>query len=115
MYNVLPPPPELDEVLAILFTGPCKLLEEDFKKTKMLLVSHKRVYKALNWLKLNHPAYHDLTISMENLIKYPENMPPVSNKAENGARITTNSDAYDVAISYLTCRHHSYDTTIKRS
>jgi hypothetical protein len=79
VYDVLPPPPEeLDEVLAILFTGPCKPTEDDFKKTKMMLVSHNRVFKALTWLKLNHPAYEDLQISMENLRKYPENLPPVS-------------------------------------
>ena len=78
VYNELPPPiEELDEVLAILFTGPCKPTEEDLKRTP-ILVRRNHVAYALEWLKLNHPDYKDLEISHENLGKYPEDGPPVS-------------------------------------
>ncbi|KZT03005.1 uncharacterized protein LAESUDRAFT_622771, partial [Laetiporus sulphureus 93-53] len=78
MYNVLPPPRrDLDEVLAILFTGPCRPSEEDFKRTP-LLVRHHAVIAALRWLMLNHCDYADVSISEENLSQYPENEPPVT-------------------------------------
>ncbi|KAF5372605.1 hypothetical protein D9758_005228 [Tetrapyrgos nigripes] len=78
VYDVLPPPPEdLDEVLAIMFTGPCKPTEKDYKRTPML-VRRKQVFEALTWLRLNHPAYEDVKISMDNLNKYPEDTPPVT-------------------------------------
>ncbi|KAF5353060.1 hypothetical protein D9758_008815 [Tetrapyrgos nigripes] len=78
VYDTLPPPPEdLDEVLAIMFTGPCKPTEKDFQRTPML-IRRKYVYDALTWLKLNHPAYQELNISTANLNKYSEKTPPVS-------------------------------------
>jgi hypothetical protein len=42
------------------------------------LVQRKFVARALEWLKLNHVDYADLTISYEELEKYPEDIPPVS-------------------------------------
>ena len=78
IYHALPPPIEdLDEILAILFTGPCKPTEKDFERTP-LLVRRNYVIKALEWLKINHSDYQDLEISQENLAKYPEDGPPVS-------------------------------------
>ncbi|TFK62988.1 hypothetical protein BDN72DRAFT_725713, partial [Pluteus cervinus] len=78
IYNKLPPPVEdLDEVLAILFTGPELPTTADFQRTP-LLIRRKVVKKALEWLKLNHKDYHDLTIDYKILQDYPENMPPVS-------------------------------------
>ena len=78
VYNVLPPPrDDIEEVLAILFTGPCKPVEADFKRTP-LLVRHRAVLSALRWLKLNHSDYADLDISLVNLQQYPENEPPVT-------------------------------------
>ncbi|KAF5370369.1 hypothetical protein D9758_006967 [Tetrapyrgos nigripes] len=78
VYDTLPPPPEdLDEVLAIMFTGPCKPTEKDFQRTPML-IRRKYVYDALTWLKLNHPAYQELNISTANLNKYSEKTPYVS-------------------------------------
>src|SRR6202040_4144000 len=54
IYNVLPPPiEELDDVLAVIYTGPCKPTKVDFKRTP-LLVKRIKVTKALCWLKLNH-------------------------------------------------------------
>ncbi|KAF9458818.1 hypothetical protein BDZ94DRAFT_1172861, partial [Collybia nuda] len=78
VYNVLPPPREdLDEVLAILFTGPCQPSPDDLKRTP-LLVRRNPVKKALEWLKLNHIGYSDIEISAKNLSQYPEDVPPVS-------------------------------------
>ena len=78
IYNVLPPPCEdLDEVLAILFTGPCKPTAEDFACTPFL-VRRDSVIAALEWLRLNHSDYADIQISKENVMQYEENMPPVS-------------------------------------
>ena len=78
IYNVLPPPREdLDEVLAILFTGPCRPTAEDFARTPFL-VRRNSVIAALEWLRLNHSDYADIQISKENVMQYEENMPPVS-------------------------------------
>jgi len=78
IYNILPPPREdMDDVLAILFTGPCKPTPEDLNRTPFL-VRRNYVAKALEWLKLNHSDYADIEISSKNLSEYDENSPPVS-------------------------------------
>ena len=78
IYAHLPPPKaDLDDVLAVLYTGPSRPTEEDFKRTP-LLVRRNHVIKALEWLKLNHSDYADIDISETNLKEYPEDMPPVS-------------------------------------
>jgi len=77
VYDILPPPMEdLDEVLAFIYTGPCKPTKADFERTP-LLVRKNRVRDALEWLKLNHCDYYDLEISQRNLDEYPEDGPPV--------------------------------------
>jgi hypothetical protein len=77
VYNILPPPREdLDEVLAIIYTGPCQPTEKDFQRTPFL-VRRNKVKNALEWLKLNHRDYHDLQISLDNLNQYPDNSIPV--------------------------------------
>jgi len=54
VYKTLPPPREdLDDVLAIVFTGPTKPTLDDFNRTPFL-VRRNHVAKALEWLKLNH-------------------------------------------------------------
>jgi hypothetical protein len=99
VYNCLPPPVEdLDEVLAILFTGPCKPTEKDFERTP-LLIRQNHVARALEWLKLNHVDYADLNISYDELDRYPEDSPPVSveyqyslsNKVEEGTSVFDNA------------------------
>ena len=99
LYRCLPPPVEdLDEVLAILFTGPCKPTEKEFVRTP-LLIRRKNVANALEWLKLNHSDYADLDISYEELNRYPEDAPPVSihyhhsltNKVEEGTSVFDNA------------------------
>ncbi|KAL0960049.1 hypothetical protein HGRIS_011697 [Hohenbuehelia grisea] len=78
LYNKLPPPREdLDDVLAILFRGPAKPTELDFRRTPFL-VRRNKVLEALRWLKLNHDDYMDIEISAQNLETYPENYPPVT-------------------------------------
>ena len=78
IYDILPPHcTELDDVLAVIYTGPCKPTNEDFKRTPFLIRRNK-VAAALNWLKLNHADYSDIIISSDNLLSYPENMPPVT-------------------------------------
>ncbi|KAF8235685.1 hypothetical protein L208DRAFT_1255347 [Tricholoma matsutake] len=97
VYNTLPPPiEELDEVLAVLFTGPCKPTHSETKHTPLLvsfaLPVVKVVAHALEWLKLNHYDYADLDIAYDELEKYPEDVPPVTieyqhsltNKVEEG-------------------------------
>ena len=78
VYACLPPPrADMDDVLTVLFTGPCKPTSEDFKCTP-LLVRRNHVANALQWLKLNHSDYADIDISETNLEEYPEDMPPIS-------------------------------------
>ena len=78
IYNILPPPrEELDEVLAILFTGPAKPTEKDFARTPFL-VRRNAVITALEWLRLNHSDYAGIEISHQNASQYCEDMPPVS-------------------------------------
>ena len=77
IYQRLPPPvDELDEVLAFIFTGPCRPTPKDLERTP-LLVRRRKVAEALEWLKLNHSDYFDLDISYDNLEAYPEKGPPV--------------------------------------
>ncbi|TFK58954.1 hypothetical protein BDN72DRAFT_781405, partial [Pluteus cervinus] len=78
IYDKLPPALEdLDEVLAILFTGPERPTSSDFARTP-LLVRRNYVMNALNWLKLNHCDYADIEISNANMEQYPEDLPPVT-------------------------------------
>ena len=77
VYKILPPPiVEMDDVLAFIYTGPCQPTKADFERTP-LLVRHKKVSEALEWLKLNHIDYFDIEISYDNLKAYPEDAPPV--------------------------------------
>jgi hypothetical protein len=78
IYNILPPPrDDLDEMLAILFTGPCKPTKVDFARTPFL-VRRNPVINALEWLKLNHADYANIEISHTNAMQYDDDMPPVS-------------------------------------
>jgi hypothetical protein len=77
VYDVLPPSKdELDEILAFIYTGPCKPTPKDFERTP-LLVRRNKVGNALEWLKLNHCDYYDLEISQRNLDSYQEGGPSV--------------------------------------
>ena len=78
VYHRLPPPVrDLEEILAILFTGPCSPTEKEYRRTP-LLVRRSYVARALEWLKLNNVYYSDLEIAYDELEKYPESIPPVT-------------------------------------
>ncbi|PBK90455.1 hypothetical protein ARMGADRAFT_934342, partial [Armillaria gallica] len=73
IYDVLPSPhSDLDEVLAILFTGPNQPTEDDLKYTP-LLVHHNIVINTLTWLCHNHIDYRHVKISTDNLNQYTNN------------------------------------------
>ncbi|KAH8103153.1 hypothetical protein BXZ70DRAFT_999293 [Cristinia sonorae] len=77
VYQILPPKMEdLDEVVAFIYIGNTLPTHEDWKRTPFL-VRHRKIMDALNWLKLNHIDYADISISAENLSEYPEDEPPV--------------------------------------
>ncbi|KIM72034.1 hypothetical protein PILCRDRAFT_24650, partial [Piloderma croceum F 1598] len=77
IYQRLPPPiDDLDEVLAFIYTGPCRPSPEDMERTP-LLVCRNKVSEALEWLVLNHADYRNMDIAYDNLESYPENGPPV--------------------------------------
>ncbi|PSS37384.1 hypothetical protein PHLCEN_2v774, partial [Hermanssonia centrifuga] len=78
LCNVLPPPrADIDECLAVLFTGSCRPGEVEYSRTP-LLVRHCKVMDALRWLQRNHVDYVDVEISEQNMSTYPEDEPPVS-------------------------------------
>lgn len=101
IYDVLPPPcSDLDEVLAILFTGPNQPTEDDLKCTP-LLVCHNIVMNALTWLCHKHVDYRYVKISTDNLNQYTNNSAPVeviyqhslTNKVPEGTSVYDISDA----------------------
>ena len=97
VYHFLPPPVEdMDDVLAILFTGPSKPTNNDLTRLP-LLVRKNHVGKALEWLKLNHVDYKDLEISYENLEKYPEDTPPMSveYRCEDSNKVPEGTSRFD--------------------
>ncbi|KAJ7133234.1 hypothetical protein C8R44DRAFT_611372 [Mycena epipterygia] len=72
VYNILPPSADdISEVLAFVFVGPARPSDEDYVRTPML-VRRSKVQDALEWLKLNHSDYAQLTVSQENLNNLPE-------------------------------------------
>jgi hypothetical protein len=67
VYNVLPPPKaDIEEVIAIMFTGPSKPTPTDFLRTPFL-VRRNEVKLALEWLILNHIDYEDVIISLDDV------------------------------------------------
>jgi len=67
IYQRLPPPiDDLDEVLAFIYTGPCRPSPEDMERTP-LLVCRNKVSEALEWLVLNHADYRNMDIAYDNL------------------------------------------------
>ena len=100
IYDILPPArADIEQVLAILFTGPCKPTQEDMKRTPFLIRRNK-VKLALQWLILNHTDYAYIKISDQHLMEYPEDYPPVSiqyrlqssNKTAEGMSLFDNED-----------------------
>ncbi|EEB98439.1 hypothetical protein MPER_02048 [Moniliophthora perniciosa FA553] len=94
IYDILPPPKaDIEEVLAILFTGPSAPTPEDFARTP-LLVRRNAVKRALDWLVLNHPDYTSVTVSTDNLLQYDESQPPCAvTWKESSSNKNTESEA----------------------
>ncbi|KAI4294444.1 hypothetical protein K525DRAFT_212645, partial [Schizophyllum commune Loenen D] len=68
--RVLPPHrEELNEIIAFTFLGTAKPTPEEFNRTPMLMRLDV-VQAALAFLCPNHPSYHDVEISQENLDSY---------------------------------------------
>ncbi|EKM53170.1 uncharacterized protein PHACADRAFT_30209 [Phanerochaete carnosa HHB-10118-sp] len=67
---------EVSDVLAVLFTGPCRPTKTDFKQMP-LLIRKDHVLAALHWLKVHHPLYQNLEILLDNLQQFSETSPPV--------------------------------------
>lgn len=77
IYDKLPPPrSDLDDVLAIIFSGPTRPNFRIMARTPFL-VRRKAVTFALEWLKLNHSDYQRVHIDYDILDTYPEEGPPV--------------------------------------
>ncbi|KAJ3526701.1 hypothetical protein NMY22_g10064 [Coprinellus aureogranulatus] len=98
IYERLPPPKaDIEEVLAILFTGPTRPTTETYKRTPFL-VRRNHVARALRWLKLNHSDYADIDISQSNLNSYPEDVPPVTVEyiPKTGNKSAENTSIFDM-------------------
>ncbi|KAF6741986.1 hypothetical protein DFP72DRAFT_831842, partial [Ephemerocybe angulata] len=67
---------ELAEVLSIVYTGVEPPGDDDLKRTPVLVRRHK-IQNALEWLKLNHRDYIDLSIDYETLGTYALESVPI--------------------------------------
>ena len=68
--QLLPILPEECEVIQIQWEGPDHVLGHDVQH--LYYVWHQVVQQWLEWLVEHHPAYHQVTISQENLSQLPE-------------------------------------------
>ncbi|KAF6748646.1 hypothetical protein DFP72DRAFT_992154 [Ephemerocybe angulata] len=77
IYDRLPvSKPELSDVLSILYTGVEPPSDDDLKRTPVL-VRRNKVKEALEWLKLNHKDYADLSIDYDTLNTYDLDKIPI--------------------------------------
>jgi len=99
IYDILPPRNDLDDVLAILFTRPCKPSDTDLNRIPFL-VRRNRVMHALQWLKANHCDYANIEISTQNLEGYSETELPVSIQycASNTNKASEGTSVFDIDI-----------------
>ncbi|KAJ3891663.1 hypothetical protein GG344DRAFT_46947, partial [Lentinula edodes] len=78
IYDILPPPrKDIEEVLAIMFSGTGSPTDDDYKRA-LLLVRRNVVADAIHWCILNHCDYSDVLFSPDNLQGYAEDSPIVS-------------------------------------
>ncbi|KIK64290.1 hypothetical protein GYMLUDRAFT_161421, partial [Collybiopsis luxurians FD-317 M1] len=78
IYDILlPPQRNIEEVLAIMFSGSCERTNDDYKHA-LLFVRCDVVADALKFLILNSAAYDDVIFSQENLEGYGNQVPIVS-------------------------------------
>ncbi|KAE9401654.1 hypothetical protein BT96DRAFT_956435 [Gymnopus androsaceus JB14] len=84
LYQFLPPPiEELDDIIAVIFTGPCEPQPSDLRHSPFF-VRNQKIYEALEWLKLNHSDYTDLdmNVAKATLKRYPVEGVPVTMEYE---------------------------------
>jgi hypothetical protein len=67
---------DLNEILAVVFTGVSHPTEDDLKQTPVL-VRWVKMHKVLEWLTLNHKEYANLTIDYDMLTTYGDENVPV--------------------------------------
>ncbi|KAJ3804984.1 hypothetical protein F5876DRAFT_70185 [Lentinula aff. lateritia] len=78
IYDTLPlPKEEIEEVLAVMFSGSTKPTQDDYA-CALLLVRRNVVAKGLQILILNHFDYNDVVFSSANLESYAEDTPIVT-------------------------------------
>jgi hypothetical protein len=109
IYSKLPPPvSDIDDILVVLFTGPCEPTEKDWKRSPVL-IRRQKVLTALKWLQINNSLYHDIVIDREALSSYPENSPPVSveykemNSNRFAESMSQNDDGEDIGTADGPC------------
>ncbi|KAL4262377.1 ATP-dependent DNA helicase [Pleurotus pulmonarius] len=99
VYRILPPPRiDMDEAIAVMFTGPRAPTVDDYRRTP-LIVNLKYIREALHWLILNHADYADVKFSEEHLAQYGLEDLPLSIiclPASDGTQ-TVNPATFDVA------------------
>ncbi|KAJ3963890.1 hypothetical protein EV361DRAFT_812919, partial [Lentinula raphanica] len=100
IYDVLPPPKEeIEEVLAIMFSGTAQPTDEEYRRS-LVFVRRNVVANAIKYCILNHSDYEDVTFSPNNLMGYSETLPIVaieffekqSNRVPEGISVHDNLD-----------------------
>lgn len=122
---------ELSEVLAVVYTGVAPPSDGDLKRTPVL-VRRDKVRLALEWLKLNHKDYADLTIDYDTLNTYALDGVPVGLLSkevlpQNGNIIAAAQSVFDntfeegtsegpcpYSVAGLTAERHGNMTTSQR-
>lgn len=122
---------DLSEVLSIVYTGVSPPSDADLRRTPVL-VRREKVRAALEWLRLNHKDYQDLTIDYDALDTYPlegvpvgllskESLPEGGNVLaaaksvfENTFEEGTSSGPCPYSVAGLTVERHGNMTTSQR-
>ncbi|KAJ3820792.1 hypothetical protein F5880DRAFT_1487394, partial [Lentinula raphanica] len=109
IYNVLPPPKEeLEEVLAIMFSGNAQPTDTEYRRS-LVFVRRNVVANAIKYCILNHSDYADVSFSHENLMSYSEDSPIVAieyfqkNNNRVGEGISVHDDLEDDGIDNGDC------------
>ena len=115
VYHTLPPTrEEMDDVLAVIFTGSAPPTNEDFQRTPML-ARRDKVSKALEWLKLNHRDYADLNISRDIGPRAATARITKQQSAANKRAMTQSRSAWTEALKRFLCLRLAGVTAILRS
>ncbi|KAJ3764371.1 hypothetical protein EV360DRAFT_31602, partial [Lentinula raphanica] len=97
IYDILPPPKqEIEEVLAIMFSGSAQPTDEEYRRS-LVFVRRNVVANAIKYCILNHCDYEDVTFSPDNLMGYSETEPIVAIEyfEKNGTRAPEGVSVHD--------------------